>query len=181
EGMSYGIRKCLGDFFEGAEVEVFSDMLGAARAVCGHSPGVVGILGTGSNSCVYDGDGIVIAGRGGGYVLGDEGSGAWFGKMLLSDYIRGLLPRELADGLEDGYGLDYQGIVNGVYGSGAPSAYLASFFPFVLGHQESPYVRNLLREGMEAYFNRVLAAFLLSWSACPFASAVRWQPCARCS
>lgn len=119
-------------FFRNAEVKVCSDMLGAARAVCGDEPGIVGILGTGSNSCLYDGEQIVVQGLGGGYVLGDEGSGAWAGKRLLSDFIRGLLPAELDAVLRRDYALDYPAIVDKVYRSGTPGRYLASFFPFVL-------------------------------------------------
>ena len=157
--LTAGIRNSFRKFFSRAKVEVCSDMLGAARAVCGHSAGVVGILGTGSNSCLYDGEGISVQGKGGGYVLGDEASGAWFGKRLLSDYIRRLLPQDLDDALGENYGIDYQKIVRGVYCSGAPSAYLASFFPFIQSHLDSPYVRKLLKEGLDAYFQRVLSAY----------------------
>ena len=118
--------------FPSANVHIASDMLGAARSVCGSEPGLVGILGTGSNTCLYDGKEIVRQGFGGGYVLGDEGSGAWFGKRLLSDFIRDLLPEEMAEALRGEYSLDYQTIVDNVYRSEAPSRYLASFFPFIL-------------------------------------------------
>lgn len=120
-------------FFRNAEVKVCSDMLGAARAVCGDEPGIVGIFGTGSNSCLYDGEQIAVQGLGGGYVLGDEGSGAWVGKRLLSGFIRGLLPPEMDAALRRDYALDYPTIVDKVYRSGTPGRYLASFFPFVLG------------------------------------------------
>lgn len=119
-------------FFRNAEVKVCSDMLGAARAVCGAESGIVGILGTGSNSCLYDGKKIAVQGFGGGYVLGDEGSGAWVGKRLLSDFIRGLLPPEMDAALRRNYSLDYPTVVDKVYRSGTPGRYLASFFPFVL-------------------------------------------------
>lgn len=99
------IEYAFGAMFPNAEVNVFSDILGAARAVCGSESGIVGILGTGSNSCSYDGKAIVKQGLGGGYVLGDEGSGAWFGKRLLSDFIRDLLPEEMAEALQKEYSL----------------------------------------------------------------------------
>ncbi|MDY4917906.1 MAG: hypothetical protein SO114_09650 [Candidatus Cryptobacteroides sp.] len=147
------------DCFSGAQVEVCSDMLGAARAVCGHNPGVIGIIGTGSNSCLYDGETITVPGKGGGYVLGDEASGAWFGKALLSDFIRNLLPDDISRAIVEEYGLDYPSIVRGVYRSDAPSAYLASFFPFIQRHMDSGYVQELIRQGVALYFDRVLAPF----------------------
>ena len=136
EDMSVEIARDFRLFFRNAEVNVCSDMLGAARAVCGDEPGIVGILGTGSNSCLYDGKQIAVQGLGGGYVLGDEGSGAWIGKRLLSDFIRGLLPSEMEAALRRDYVLDYPAIVDKVYRSGTPGRYLASFFPFVLGYAE---------------------------------------------
>ena len=154
-------------FFPGAQVEIYSDMLGAARAVCGHNAGVVGILGTGSNSCIYDGNAITLQGRGGGYVLGDEASGAWFGKRLLSDYIRRLLPRDLDEALGREYDIDYQKIVQGVYRSGVPSAYLASYFPFVQQHRDSPYIKQLMQEGLALYFDRVLSAYCRELESLP--------------
>lgn len=126
------VESAFGGIFPRAGVYVASDILGAARAACGSEPGIVGILGTGSNSCLYDGEKIVKQGLGGGYVLGDEGSGAWFGKRLLADFIRDRLPEDMAEALRKEYSLDYRTIVENVYRAEAPSRYLASFFPFVL-------------------------------------------------
>lgn len=146
--------------FPSANVHIASDMLGAARSVCGSEPGLVGILGTGSNTCLYDGKEIVRQGFGGGYVLGDEGSGAWFGKRLLSDFIRDLLPEEMAEALRGEYSLDYQTIVENVYRAETPSRYLASFFPFILKWAHSgtgEYAEALLREGFGAFLDRCIA------------------------
>lgn len=156
---SSAVREAFAGLFPKARVEVSSDMLGAARAVCGHAPGIVGIIGTGSNSCLYDGEQIAVCGLGGGYVLGDEASGAWFGKRLLSDFIRQLLPADLSEALRDEYGLDYKTIVGNVYGGVAPSAYLASFFPFILSHSSHGYVAGLLHEGFGLFFDRVLSRY----------------------
>lgn len=166
------VKYAFGAMFPNAEVNVLSDILGAARAVCGSESGIVGILGTGSNSCFYDGETIVKQGFGGGYVLGDEGSGAWFGKRLLSDFIRDLLPEEMTEALQREHSLDYQTIVENVYRAEAPSRYLASFFPFLLkwakavtegtpvdrkkpsGHE---YAAALLREGIGEFLDRCIA------------------------
>lgn len=154
------VKYAFGAMFPNAEVNVLSDILGAARAVCGSESGIVGILGTGSNSCFYDGETIVKQGLGGGYVLGDEGSGAWFGKRLLSDFIRDLLPEEMAEALQKEYSLDYQTIVENVYRAEAPSRYLASFFPFVLKWAKpvtEGYAAALLREGIGEFLDRCIA------------------------
>lgn len=154
------VKYAFGAMFPNAEVNVLSDILGAARAVCGSESGIVGILGTGSNSCFYDGETIVKQGFGGGYVLGDEGSGAWFGKRLLSDFIRDLLPEEMAEALQKEYSLDYQTIVENVYRAEAPSRYLASFFPFLLKWAKpvtEGYAAALLREGIGEFLDRCIA------------------------
>lgn len=154
------VKYAFGAMFPNAEVNVLSDILGAARAVCGSESGIVGILGTGSNSCFYDGETIVKQGLGGGYVLGDEGSGAWFGKRLLSDFIRDLLPEEMAEALQKEYSLDYQTIVENVYRAEAPSRYLASFFPFLLKWAKpvtEGYAAALLREGIGEFLDRCIA------------------------
>ena len=154
------VKYAFGAMFPNAEVNVLSDILGAARAVCGSESGIVGILGTGSNSCFYDGETIVKQGLGGGYVLGDEGSGAWFGKRLLSDFIRDLLPEEMAEALQREYSLDYQTIVENVYRAEAPSRYLASFFPFLLKWAKpvtEGYAAALLRDGIGEFLDRCIA------------------------
>lgn len=154
------VKYAFGAMFPNAEVNVLSDILGAARAVCGSESGIVGILGTGSNSCFYDGETIVKQGLGGGYVLGDEGSGAWFGKRLLSDFIRDLLPEEMTEALQREHSLDYQTIVENVYRAEAPSRYLASFFPFLLKWAKpvtEEYAAALLREGIGEFLDRCIA------------------------
>lgn len=160
DSLTLPLKRSFARLFPDAEVNVLSDMLGAARALCGTEPGIVGILGTGSNSCLYDGKDIAESGLGGGYVLGDEGSGAWFGKTLLSDYIRNLLPEDMAAALREEYSLDYQTIVENVYRSEAPSRHLASFFPFVLRWAEMgksrEYAGTFLRNGIGNFLDRCI-------------------------
>ncbi len=129
--MALTLKYAFGSMFPKAAVNVLSDLLGAARALCGTDPGIVGILGTGSNSCFYDGKDIVKAGRGGGFILGDEGSGAWYGKTLLADFVRDLIPEDMLEALKKRYFLDYETVIEKVYRSEAPNRYLASFFPFI--------------------------------------------------
>ena len=142
--------------FGSASVEGASDMLGAARAACGRSEGVCAILGTGSNSCLYDGSRIVHTARSGGFILGDEGGGACLGKLFLADYIKGLVPEPLASEFGSAFDVEYATVVKRVYKEPAPSAYLGSFAPWILGHRGDPYVDALVERNLTDFFERSL-------------------------
>ena len=142
--------------FGGAPVEGASDMLGAARAACGRSEGVCAILGTGSNSCLYDGSRIVHTARSGGFILGDEGGGACLGKLFLADYIKGLVPEPLASEFGSAFDVDYMTVVRKVYKEPAPSAYLGSFAPWILERRGDPYVDALIDRNFTDFFERSL-------------------------
>lgn len=140
--------------FPDAECEAASDLLAAARALCGREAGVVCIIGTGSNSCKYDGEGIEMHVGAGGFILGDEGSGAWLGKRLVSDYVKGLLPTAIRESFDKKFALDYPTIVSRVYKEPMPGAFLASFAPFIADFKNHPYVKSLLKEGFESFLSR---------------------------
>ena len=142
------------EVFPESECYAASDVLAAARALCGHKPGIACILGTGSNSCMYDGKDIVKNVRAGGFILGDEASGGYLGKRLISDFIKGLLPKEIEDVFVERYGLDYMAIVQKVYKESLPSRFLASFSPFLNEFKEHPYIHNLLRSSFDEFFKR---------------------------
>lgn len=142
------------EVFPESESFAASDVLAAARALCGHKPGIACILGTGSNSCMYDGKDIVKNVRAGGFILGDEASGGYLGKRLISDFVKGLLPKEIEEVFVERYGLDYMTIVQKVYRESVPSRFLASFSPFLNEFKEHPYVHNLLRSSFEEFFKR---------------------------
>lgn len=142
-----------------AELIFESDLLAAARALFGSRPGIACIIGTGSNSCEYDGSRIVSNVKAGGYILGDEASGAYLGKMLLSDYIKGLLPNDLNKKFEEKYGLDYPAIVQKVYKEAQPSRFLASFSPFLADNRDIPYVRDLLKNSFATFIERNLIRY----------------------
>ena len=145
----------LGRWFPGSSVEYASDMLGAARAVCGRNPGIAAILGTGANTCQYDGTRITGKVNCGGFILGDEGSGAVLGKLFLTDYLKGFVPQELADAFAAQFTSDYPAIVKNVYGSQAPARYLGSLAPFLLSHYPaSEYVKDLVDNNFRRFFER---------------------------
>ncbi|MCQ2152268.1 MAG: ATPase [Bacteroidales bacterium] len=150
---------CFKAVFPGCAVHASSDMLAAARALCGHTAGIACILGTGSNCCFYDGENIAQSAKAGGFILGDEASGAYLGKRLISDYIKGLLPADLESEFNSRYGLDYPAIVRKVYKEPLPSRFLASFSPFINEFKETPYMANLLKESFSAFISRNLHHF----------------------
>lgn len=139
-----------------AQMEFHSDMLAAARALFGDGSGVVAIMGTGSNSCLFEKGQVVKNIRPGGFILGDEGSGAALGKAFISDFIKGLLPESVEMAFEKEYGLDYQKIVQKVYREPAASAFLASFAPFILERTDEPYMKDMVNSVLESFVVRSL-------------------------
>lgn len=145
--------------FPGVRCEYASDLLAAARAACGHEAGIAAILGTGSNTCHYDGEKIVRNIRSGGFILGDEGSAAVLGRLFLSDLVKGLVPPEIAEAFSAGHESSYADVVRDVYKSPAPSRYLGSLAPFLLEHRENPYVNDLIDRNFRSLFERVLVRY----------------------
>lgn len=143
-----------GIFPKGTEVFAGSDLLGASVALFGRDEGLVAILGTGSNSGLYDGRNVVESVPAGGFILGDEGSGAYFGRRLLSDFLKREMPSALSSRLQAEFGLNYSGIVEAVYRSGMPSRYLAGFMEFIGRNRSEGYVKELLSDGFGAFMLR---------------------------
>jgi len=131
EAMKPRMKSLLQQAFPGAKVDAESDMLGAARALFGKKPGIACILGTGANSCLYDGEHIVMNTPPLGYILGDEGSGAVLGKLFLNGILKGALPTSLKNKYLAGAGLDYPAIINKVYREPLANRFLASICPFI--------------------------------------------------
>lgn len=142
-----------------AQVEFHSDIVAAARALWGDGSGVVAIMGTGSNSCLYKDGKVVRNIRPGGYVLGDEGSGVALGRAFLADYIKGLVPDDVAADFDREFSLDYAGIVRKVYKEQGASAFLGSVAPFVMQHIDHEYIRNMVTECLETFLKRSLARY----------------------
>lgn len=141
------------------EIEINNDLMGAARGACGHEPGIAAILGTGSNTCFYDGSTLSQKVYSGGYVIGDEGSGASLGKLFLADFIKGLVPDEIASDFAKEFDSSYAGIVQGVYRSTSPSGYLGSLAPFILRHYSHPYAKALVDKNFQSFIDRSLLRY----------------------
>ena len=157
--VSAPLADALSMWYPFADMQFHSDMLAAARALFGNGSGVVAIMGTGSNSCLYENGQIVRNIRPGGFILGDEGSGAALGKAFVSDFIKGLLPENVEDDFVKEYNLDYQKIVQKVYKEPAVSAFLASFAPFILDRMNEPYIRGMVESVLEAFVLRSLSRY----------------------
>lgn len=152
--VSAKLERCFQNVFPGCVCTAVSDVLAAARALCGHKPGIACILGTGSNSCFYDGKDIAQNVKAGGFILGDEASGAYLGKRLISDFIKGLLPEAIEKEFVKRYHLDYMGIVQKVYREPLPSRFLASFSPFINEFRNHPHMANLIKSSFEEFLRR---------------------------
>lgn len=135
-------------------IEVHSDLLAVARALCGQNEGIACILGTGSNSCYYNGKEIVDNVSPLGYILGDEGSGAVLGKLLVGDVLKNQLPKELCEKFLAEYDLDRQKIIEGVYKKPAANRFLASLSPFLIKNIEEPAIHRLVLNAFKSFFVR---------------------------
>lgn len=136
------------------ECEVASDMLGAARGICGHKPGIACILGTGSNSCSYDGKNLVKNVSPLGFILGDEGSGAVLGKLLVGDVLKNQMPEAITKRFFEKYKLTSAEIIDSVYRQPKPNTFLASFVPFLEENIDEPKIYNLVKESFRSFLRR---------------------------
>ena len=148
------VANALKAVFTNAVISVESDLLGAARALLGREKGIACILGTGSNSCFYDGENIVQNVSPLGFILGDEGSGAVLGKLFVGDCLKNQLPEALRDKFMDEYQLTSAIILDRVYKQPFPNRFLASFMPFLAAHQHEPAVYNIIYNAFVAFFRR---------------------------
>jgi len=146
-------------FFIDAKVEVNHDLLAAARALCKHSAGMIGILGTGSNSCIYDGSKIVSNVPALGYVLGDEGSGANIGLTFIKAYLNNELPKPISAKFYEEYNLDLSEILDRIYKEPLPNRFLASLSPFVLNNCEDDFVLRMVKKCFEAFFDKHICKY----------------------
>lgn len=134
------------------EIHIEDDLLGAARATCGRKSGVAAILGTGSNSCLYDGEKITENLPSLGYVLCDEGAGTNIGKLVLRNYLRGQMPEEIEKEFADENPGEEADFLNRLYKGEVPNYYLASFAKFAIQRQNKKYLKVLIEEAFNNFF-----------------------------
>lgn len=145
------ISDALSPYYQKSEIHVHSDLIGAARALSGNQPGIVCILGTGSGSCRYDGKSIVKNIPSLGFILGDEGSGAWLGKKMVTDYLRGHMPKKCIETINQELHIDKEIILEQVNHKPMPSRYLAGFARFISDHIDQTYFYQLLFDSFTSF------------------------------
>ena len=151
------VRATFLEFFPKAVVEIEWDLLAAARALCGHDAGIACILGTGSNSCLYDGRNITGQVANLGWILADEASGTNLGKKILFDYLRKRMPDDLAKQFGERFPFTREEFLEKVYQQEKPSTFLATFSKFIFHHLKEPYCYRLVYDSLsEFYENNVM-------------------------
>ncbi len=148
------VKQAIAQSFTQSQIYVESDLVAAARGLLQHEAGIACILGTGSNSCFYDGKDIVSNVSPLGFILGDEGSGAVLGKKFIADCLKNQLPEELKNKFLTTFGLTANDIINHVYRKPFPNRYLAQFTPFLAENMAEPAIYNLIFDSFTDFFVR---------------------------
>lgn len=153
------VKSAIQRVFPDASVFVEHDLLAAARALCGNKKGIAAIMGTGSNSCYYDGKKIISNVASLGYILGDEGSGAYIGKHFIQDYLNKEVPVSISESFDSTYNLSKESILNAIYKEPMPSRFLASFSKFINQHRQEEYFQNLVEFNFTQFFNKHICKY----------------------
>ncbi len=158
------VKKAVSKVFKEAKVDVNHDLMAAARALCGRNKGIACILGTGSNSCYFDGKKIVKNSPGLGYVLGDEGSGAYLGKKIIQYYLYGTFDEELRARFDAAYTTNASEILENVYKKPMPNRYLAGFCKFLAENRGHYMIENIIEDGLNDFFFTHLCKYRETWT-----------------
>jgi glucosamine kinase len=148
------VEAALTVLFPASTVEINTDLLGAARALCEDKPGIAAILGTGSNTCYYDGVNIIENHASLGYILGDEGSGAHIGKLFIQAYLNKELPEGIALRFEERFKLTKDIILDNIYRQSMPNRFLASFSKFIYQNLKEQFLIDLVANSFNALFDK---------------------------
>ncbi|NGM74335.1 N-acetylglucosamine kinase [Sphingobacterium sp. SGL-16] len=148
------------ELFPNAKIEIGHDLLAAARALLGKETGFAAILGTGTNTCIYDGEKITHNISSAAYILGDEGSGSYIGKKLLTDFVRDLMPEDVAEVFYNTYKLTKDEIMDSVYTKPLANRFCASFSKFVYDNNVNiEYTRKIVDDAFEAFFSNLVSKY----------------------
>ena len=158
------IKKAIKRVFPLAKVSVESDLIGASKSVCGLDKGIVSILGTGSNSCFYNGKKVVKNSPGLGYVLGDEGSGAYLGKRVIQHFLYQTFDPDMMDRFRLKYQTDVTEILDTVYKKPLANRYLAGFVGFLIENRGHFMIENIIEDGFNDFFFNHIYKYRESWT-----------------
>jgi glucosamine kinase len=148
------VKSALVAHFPAADIFVDHDLLGAARALCFNEPGIACILGTGSNSCLYDGVSVTDNVTSLGFTMGDEGSGGYMGKQLIRAYFYRELPPDLNEAFEERYKMTKSDILNNIYQKPLPNRFVAQFSAFCGEHRKHPFMKQLINQALAEFLDR---------------------------
>lgn len=153
------VSNAISQLFGRAFISVDSDLLGCAYATCGREKGICCVMGTGSNISFFDGENIHDGQHGLGFVLGDEGSGTWFGKALITDFLYGNMPADVSQKFDKAYGLNKEIVIKNVYQKPNANTYLASFSRFISEIKSTPYGQSLLERGLQEFIETNIKSY----------------------
>lgn len=153
------VRTAINKAFPNVQVDANHDLLAAARALCGHEPGIGCILGTGVNSCLYDGKDILTGRPSLGFWLGDEGSGGYMGKTLIQHYFHEDMPADLRQKFEKRYKPVLSTVLENAYKKPFPNSYFASYSKFLFDNISHPYAYQLVYDGFITFLNRYVLKY----------------------
>jgi glucosamine kinase len=153
------VSNALSQLFPRAFISVDSDLLGSAYATCGQHKGLVCVLGTGSNISFFNGEDVDAGKHGLGYILGDEGSGTWFGKALITHYLYGTMPAGVAAKFSSTFDITKDKVIENVYLNRGGNSYLASFARFLSDIKDTEYGRTTLRDGLLAFIETNIKSY----------------------
>ena len=156
-------------------VTVDSDLVGATRGLLVHEPGLACILGTGSNSCLYDGNRIIKHVRSGGYILGDEGSGAAMGRLFIGDLLKGFVPSDIRDSFVEKFNLNVDLLMDEVYNNPHANRNLRNYGVFLSEHLQNEYVYQLVFNEISRFFERTILQYDYQNYAINFVGSVACQ------
>lgn len=158
------VKKAVQKVFGGAKIHVDHDLMGAAKALCGPEKGIACILGTGSNSCYYNGKKIVKNSPGLGYVLGDEGSGAYMGRKVIQYFLYNTFDGDLLDRFHAKYNTNSDEILSAVYKKPLPNRYLAGFTGFLAENRGHYMIENIIEDSFNDFFFNHVYKYRESWT-----------------
>jgi glucosamine kinase len=158
------IKRCIKKLYPKAKITIDHDLLGAAKALCGDEKGIACILGTGSNSCYYNGKKVVKNSPGLGFILGDEGSGTHLGKKVLQHYLYGTFDAELMDKFEARFPHNVADILDNVYKKELPNRFLANFTNFLVENRGHFMIENIIEDSLNDFFFNHIYKYRESWT-----------------
>lgn len=153
------VKNAIKSIFKNAHIIVEHDLLAAARALCGYNEGLAAILGTGSNSCYYNGIEIIKNQPSLGFILGDEGSGAFLGKKLICDFLNEEMPIDISERIKERFKITKDDVLENVYKKPFPSRYLASFSKFIYQNLKHEYCNQLAIDSFRLFFDRHICKY----------------------